>query len=169
MPHSSVLENCPACLAASVKARDRGDGKTRTATKPGQGASMDFAFAGQASKNSNDAAHMRSNDCMGIHGETCCLCCTIMQLRDSMVHASSQKHLQLHGQEDCCGRMHRKMSKTDTCSWTRAANSTSPKQFETHSKRSLTAMFGSQARQPIIKMDTWSERINQLTKPLKLC
>ena len=70
---TSAIDNCPVCLAANMKARERGDGVTRTATKPGQGLSLDFSFAGQASKNSQDEKQMRINDYMGIHGETCYL------------------------------------------------------------------------------------------------
>ena len=56
-----------------MKARDRGDGVTRTATMPGQGLSLDFSFAGQALKNSHHEKKKRTNDYMGIHGETCYL------------------------------------------------------------------------------------------------
>ena len=69
----SALDSCPACLAANMKSRNRGDGETRTATEPGQGLSLDFSFAGQHSKNATNPEQMRVNDCMGVHGETCCL------------------------------------------------------------------------------------------------
>jgi len=67
----SAFDSCPACLAANMKSRNRGDGETRTATEPGQGLSLDFSFAGQHSKNAMNPEQMRINDCMGIHGETC--------------------------------------------------------------------------------------------------
>jgi len=54
----SALENCPVCLAANMKSRNRGDGETRTATEPGQGLSLDFLFAGQHSKNAMDPEKM---------------------------------------------------------------------------------------------------------------
>ena len=72
-PKTSVVDNCPVCLAANMRARDRGDGDTRTATVAGQGLSIDFSFAGQTSKNSTDPDRMRINDYMGLHGETCYL------------------------------------------------------------------------------------------------
>ena len=81
---TSAIENCPVCLAANMKARDRGDGVTRTATEVGQGLSIDFSFAGQASKNSQDKDRSRINDYVGIHGETCYLL-----LHD---HASEKLH-----------------------------------------------------------------------------
>jgi len=69
----SALNNCPACLAANMKCRNRGDGGTRTAAAFGQGLSMDFSFGGQHSKNAANPEQMRINDYMGIHGETCYL------------------------------------------------------------------------------------------------
>jgi len=68
-----ALDSCPACLAANMKSRNRGDGETRTATEPGQGLSLDFLFAGQHSKNAMNPEQMLINNCMGVHGETCCL------------------------------------------------------------------------------------------------
>jgi len=68
-----ALDSCPVCLAANMKSRNRGDGEMRTATKPGQGLSLDFSFAGQHSKNATNPEQMRINDYMGIHGETCYL------------------------------------------------------------------------------------------------
>jgi len=47
----SALDSRPACLAANMKSRNRGDRETRTATEPRQGLSLDFSFAGQHSKN----------------------------------------------------------------------------------------------------------------------
>jgi len=69
----SALDSCPVCLAANMKSRNCGDGETRTATELGQGLSLDFSFAGQHSKNATNPEQMRINDCMGVHGETCCL------------------------------------------------------------------------------------------------
>ena len=69
----SIVEECHVCLAANMKSRARGDGVTRTATVPGQGLSIDFAFAGQHSKNSYNPDRMRVNDYMGLNGETCYL------------------------------------------------------------------------------------------------
>ena len=69
----SALDSCPVCLAANVQSRNRGDGETRTTTKPGQGLSLDFSFAGQHSKNATNPEQMRINDCMGVHGEMCYL------------------------------------------------------------------------------------------------
>ena len=69
----AALDNCPVCMAANMKSRNCGDGETRAATELGQGLSFDFSFAGQHSKNSVNPEHMRVNDCMGIHGETCFL------------------------------------------------------------------------------------------------
>jgi len=40
----SALDSCLVCLAANMKSRNRGDGETRTATKPGQGLPMDFCL-----------------------------------------------------------------------------------------------------------------------------
>jgi len=67
----SALDSCPVCLAANMKSRNRGDGETRTATKPGQSLSLDFLFAGQHWKNATNPEQMRIKDYMGIHGETC--------------------------------------------------------------------------------------------------
>ena len=69
----SVIDNCGVCMAAKSRARDRGDGVTRTATRVGQGLSIDFAFAGQHSKNSKDPDRYRENDYLGYNGETCYL------------------------------------------------------------------------------------------------
>jgi len=69
----SALDSCPVCLAANMKSRNRGDGETWTAAEPGQGLSLDFLFAGQHSKDATNPEQMRINDCMGVHGETCCL------------------------------------------------------------------------------------------------
>jgi len=67
----SALDSCPVCLAANMKSRKRGDRETRTAAEPGQGLSLDFSFAGQHSKNATNPEQMRTNDYMGVHGETC--------------------------------------------------------------------------------------------------
>jgi len=56
-----------------MKCRNRGNGETLTATKPGQDLLLDFSFAGQHSKNAANLEQMRINDHMGIHGETCYL------------------------------------------------------------------------------------------------
>jgi len=69
----SALDSCPVCLAANMKSRNRGDGRTCTATEPGQGLSLDFLFVGQHLKNATNPEQMQINDHMGIHGETCCL------------------------------------------------------------------------------------------------
>jgi len=69
----SALNSCPVCLAANMKSRNRGDGETRTAAKPGQGLSLDFLFAGQHSKHATNPEQMQINDYMGIHGGTCYL------------------------------------------------------------------------------------------------
>jgi len=66
----SALDSCPACLAANMKSRNRGDGETRTAAEPGQGLSLDFSFLGQHSKNATNPEQMWINDHMGVHGET---------------------------------------------------------------------------------------------------
>jgi len=58
----SALDSCPVCLAANMKSRNRGDGETRAATKPGQGLSLDFLFAGQHLKNATNPEQMRIND-----------------------------------------------------------------------------------------------------------
>jgi len=69
----SVVDECHVCIAANMKARERGDGITRTATISGQGLSIDFSFAGQHSKNALNPERMRINDYMGLNGETCYL------------------------------------------------------------------------------------------------
>jgi len=77
-----ALDNCPACLAANMKNRNRSDGETRTATKPGQGLSLDFSFVGQHSKNATNPEQMRINNYMGIHGERVICCCVITPQKD---------------------------------------------------------------------------------------
>ena len=63
----SVLDNCPVCLAAKTRHQPRGDTDTRaTATRPFQGLSLDFSFAGQASKDAT-----RGESYTGFNGETC--------------------------------------------------------------------------------------------------
>jgi len=71
----SASDSCPACLAANMKSRNRGNGETRTAAsaEPGQGLSLDFSFAGQHSKSATNPEQMQVNDHMDVHGETCCL------------------------------------------------------------------------------------------------
>jgi hypothetical protein len=60
------MVNCPACLAAKMKNRAKGSESSRKATQPFQGFSIDFAFAGQRSKDKNTAV-----DFVGHGGETC--------------------------------------------------------------------------------------------------
>jgi hypothetical protein len=48
--HDPVLNQCPTCLAAKLKKRAPGHASTMKVTSPYQGLSIDFAFAGQASK-----------------------------------------------------------------------------------------------------------------------
>ena len=62
----TVVDNCPVCLASKTRHQPRGNHETRRATRRGQGFSIDFAFAGQASK---DTA--RTVDYTGYGGETC--------------------------------------------------------------------------------------------------
>jgi hypothetical protein len=61
-----MMENYPVCLAAKMKYRVRGSKSTRKATQPFQGFSIDFAFAGQRSKDKNNAV-----DFVGYGGKTC--------------------------------------------------------------------------------------------------
>ena len=63
---TSILEQCPVCLAAKMRHRDRGSSPTRSATKMYQGLSMDFAFVGQRSQDLS-----RQQDYLGYNGETC--------------------------------------------------------------------------------------------------
>ena len=65
---TSVLDQCPVCLASKLRHQPRGSAPTRTATRAFQGLSIDMAFAGQRSKNSD-----RSVDFTGYGGETCYL------------------------------------------------------------------------------------------------
>jgi hypothetical protein len=60
-----AMVNCPVCLAAKMKYRARGSESTRKATRPFQGFSIDFAFAGQRSKDKNTAVNF-----VGCGGET---------------------------------------------------------------------------------------------------
>jgi len=69
----SALDNCPVCLVANMKSRNRSDGETPAATEPGQYLLLDFSFAGHHSKNTANPKQMCINDHMGIHGETCYL------------------------------------------------------------------------------------------------
>ena len=62
----NIMENCPVCLAAKIKHRARETDTTRRAIRPFQGLSIDFAFAGQRSKEANTAV-----DFVGYGGETC--------------------------------------------------------------------------------------------------
>jgi hypothetical protein len=62
----NIMENCPVCLAAKMKYRARGTDTTRRAIRPFQGLSIDFAFAGQRSKDAKTAV-----DFVGYGGETC--------------------------------------------------------------------------------------------------
>ena len=61
-----VMENCTVCLAAKMKYSARGTETTRKAVQPFQGFSIDFAFAGQRSKDKNTAV-----DFVRYGGETC--------------------------------------------------------------------------------------------------
>jgi hypothetical protein len=64
-----VLDQCPICLAAKLKARSVDPSSTtRKASLPYQGLSIDFGFVGQKSKNKSRAA-----DFTGLNGETCYL------------------------------------------------------------------------------------------------
>jgi hypothetical protein len=63
--HDPVLDQCPTCLAAKLKKRAPGHHSTKKATAAWQGFSIDFAFTGQASKNS-----ARSTTYKGFNGET---------------------------------------------------------------------------------------------------
>jgi hypothetical protein len=61
-----VLDKCPTCIQAKQVKEPAGKNTTRVATRPFQGLSIDFAFAGV--KSSDDK---RKEDFTGIHGETC--------------------------------------------------------------------------------------------------
>jgi hypothetical protein len=64
-----VLDQCPICLAAKLKARSvHKSSATCKATIPYQGISIDFGFVGQKSKNK-----ARITDFTGLNGETCYL------------------------------------------------------------------------------------------------
>ena len=63
---SDVLSTCPTCVIAKQAKSSPGSNSTRAATEPYQGLSIDFSFAGVASKNSK-----RRVDYAGLHGETC--------------------------------------------------------------------------------------------------
>jgi hypothetical protein len=62
--HDPVLDQCPTCLAAKLKKRAPGHKSTMKATSPAQGLSIDFAFTGQASKDSARSAFYK-----GFNGE----------------------------------------------------------------------------------------------------
>ena len=62
----NVLENCPVCIVTKMKCHTRGSESTREAIQPFQGFSVDFAFAGQRSKDKNAVV-----DFVGHGGETC--------------------------------------------------------------------------------------------------
>ena len=64
--HEGVLDQCPACIQGKMKKRAAGHVSTKKATRPWQGLSIDFAFTGQRSKNSD-----RTKFYQGLHGETC--------------------------------------------------------------------------------------------------
>lgn len=61
-----ILETCPTCIRAKQTKEPAGPHSTRTATRPYQGLSIDFSFAGQKSKNNE-----RASDFVGLNGETC--------------------------------------------------------------------------------------------------
>lgn len=61
-----ILESCPTCIRAKQRKEPAGHNTTRTATRPYQGLSVDFSFAGTRSKNID-----RNADFTGLNGETC--------------------------------------------------------------------------------------------------
>ena len=63
---SPVLNQCPTCIQAKLTKTPPGHNSTKRATRPYQGLSIDFAFAGIKSKNSS-----KRQDYEGINGETC--------------------------------------------------------------------------------------------------
>ena len=63
-----------------MKYRARGSASTRKATCPFQGFSIDFAFAGQRSKDKNTAV-----DFVGYGGKTCCTLLADHLLKSCMV------------------------------------------------------------------------------------
>ena len=65
-PAKEPLHQCPSCLPCKLKRKARGDSTTRTATRSGQGISVDFVFPGQRSKDAT-----RNDDFLGLNGETC--------------------------------------------------------------------------------------------------
>ena len=62
---TSVLDQCPTCIAAKQSKNPAGPNSTRVATMPYQGLSVDFGFAGVRSKNKD-----RQKDYVGHNGET---------------------------------------------------------------------------------------------------
>lgn len=61
-----ILASCPTCIRAKQTKNSAGPNSTRKATVPYQGLSIDFAFAGTASKTST-----RATQYVGLNGETC--------------------------------------------------------------------------------------------------
>ena len=61
-----ILDLCPTCIAAKLRKQPRSHDPSRKATVPWQGLGIDFAFTGQASKNTK-----RKDTYTGINGETC--------------------------------------------------------------------------------------------------
>ena len=59
-----ILDKCPTCIQAKQTKEHAGHDTTRTATVPYQGLSIDFSFAGVASKNQD-----READFVGLNGE----------------------------------------------------------------------------------------------------
>ena len=78
-----TLETCPTCIRAKQTKEPAGPNTTRTATKPYQGLSIDFSFAGVRS---NDPT--KAKDYVGINGETCWLLITDHYSR--MKHATTR-------------------------------------------------------------------------------
>jgi len=92
----SALDSCPVCLAANMKSRNRSDGETRTATKPGQGLSLDFCLRANIRRTRRIRNKCGSMITWVFTRKRVICCCTIMQRKDWTECVDSQRrHLWL--------------------------------------------------------------------------
>jgi hypothetical protein len=115
-----IMENCPVYLAAKMKYRARGTETTRKAVRPFQGFFIDFAFAGQRSKDKNAAV-----DFVGYGGETCYVLIVDHLPKSCAVLQEHRKFLLCHGFEDSFFNISQKatLKMIDVSSWIKVVTS----------------------------------------------
>jgi hypothetical protein len=114
------MENCPVCIAAKMKYHARGTETTRKATWPFQGFSIDFAFAGQRSRDKTLRLILLDTE-----AKPATYFLLIISPKSYSVQQEYRKSLLLLGFKDSSSNTSQKVTlKTiDTSSWTKVVNS----------------------------------------------